>query len=302
VTAHTIATSPASAATLLAEARARFQDSLGRTVVVLETGAVCLDDAPTDEAAIETIRAEAWRVVAWAEAFELTGLALVAGGLLARAERWADGASAQAGARARVVRESARLLLTLAAPRTEDRVDATSERGVGGPAVSEALTALPSALPSPLPDDGATAAGATDDAPDVVIVEDEAGMAGLLSFGLEQIGLRSATFDNGAAALDALRRMPARGGRPVVLLDVELPGLDGHAVHEQLEADRPGAFTFVFTSGRISEGEQVRAITCGAADYVTKPVSLRVLMAKVQRWVAAGAPPPPSASGARRAA
>ncbi|MBV8951803.1 MAG: hypothetical protein JOZ99_13070 [Actinobacteria bacterium] len=59
-------------------------------------------------------------------------------------------------------------------------------------------------------------------------------------------------------------------------------------------------FSFVFVSGRLSEGEQMRAINAGALDYVTKPVSLRVLMAKIPRWLAAGAGRAASPAESRR--
>ncbi len=78
------------------------------------------------------------------------------------------------------------------------------------------------------------------------------------------------------------------------LLDVDLPGLDGHSLHERLRVERPGAFSVVFQSAHGSETEQLRALTNGALDYVVKPLNLRVFLAKVPIWLRqAGADPAP---------
>ncbi len=73
--------------------------------------------------------------------------------------------------------------------------------------------------------------------------------------------------------------------RPLVLLDVDLPGLDGFSLFERLEAERPGVYRVVFTSVHSTEDEQVRALEAGALDYLVKPISLRVVLEKVRRWV-----------------
>jgi DNA-binding response OmpR family regulator len=69
-----------------------------------------------------------------------------------------------------------------------------------------------------------------------------------------------------------------------VLLDVDLPGLDGHSVHERLRAERPGAYAVVFITGNAGDGDQTRALRAGALDYVAKPVSYRTLASKIPLW------------------
>jgi len=73
--------------------------------------------------------------------------------------------------------------------------------------------------------------------------------------------------------------------RPVILLDVDLPGMDGHSLHERLHEERPGAFVVVFLSVHSGEGDQVRALHAGAWDYLAKPLNVRVLMAKLPIWI-----------------
>jgi DNA-binding response OmpR family regulator len=72
---------------------------------------------------------------------------------------------------------------------------------------------------------------------------------------------------------------------PIILLDVELPGLDGFTLHERLRVERPGVFATVFLTARAGEAEQLRAYRAGAIDYVPKPVNLRILMAKIPSWL-----------------
>lgn len=122
-------------------------------------------------------------------------------------------------------------------------------------------------------------------APDVVIVEDDPAISDLLEYTLRQEGYTFRVLRTGPEALEALRAMPVVSLKPLVLLDLDLPGLDGHAVHERLLMDRPRDFVVVFLSAHAGDADQVRALRAGAADYLTKPMSLRVLLSKLPRWV-----------------
>lgn len=122
-------------------------------------------------------------------------------------------------------------------------------------------------------------------APDVVIVEDDPAFSDLLEYALRQEGYTYRVLRTGPEALEALRAMPVVALKPLVLLDLDLPGLDGHAIHERLLLDRPRDFQVVFLSAHVGDADQVRALRAGAADYLAKPVSLRVLLSKLPRWV-----------------
>ncbi|MNC86410.1 Transcriptional regulatory protein CseB [compost metagenome] len=111
----------------------------------------------------------------------------------------------------------------------------------------------------------------------------------MLQYALKLGGYTYRSYADGNAALEAMLVMRTGSSRPVVLLDVDLPGLDGHSLHERLRVERPGAFVVVFVSVHAAEGDQVRALNAGAWDYLAKPLNLRVLLAKLPVWLARAA-------------
>ena len=121
-------------------------------------------------------------------------------------------------------------------------------------------------------------------APDVIVVEDDDALADLICYALAARGLTYSVYRTGPSALSGLLALRIRSRRPVVVLDVDLPGLDGFSLYERLRVERPGMFQAVFVSVHASEGDQLRALRAGALDYLAKPVSLRVLMAKIALW------------------
>src|SRR6267378_3918529 len=80
--------------------------------------------------------------------------------------------------------------------------------------------------------------------PEVIVVEDDPALAELLTFGLEARGYRFRHFRNGREALDLLKTMDTRGSvqPPLLLLDVDLPALDGYSIFEELQKECPGKF------------------------------------------------------------
>ncbi len=125
--------------------------------------------------------------------------------------------------------------------------------------------------------------------PDVIVVEDDSTLRDMLAFALRERGISHQMFADGAAALDALLALHPARKRPIVILDVDLPGIDGHTLFEELRVQRPGAFEFVFATVRATEADQVRALSAGALDYVLKPLNVRLLLAKIEHWLARAA-------------
>ncbi len=121
--------------------------------------------------------------------------------------------------------------------------------------------------------------------PDVIVVEDDPGMAEMLRYTLEGRGYRVASYRDGPSALAALRRLDAGSRRPVVLLDVDLPGLDGFRLLQELSEARPGDYQIVLCTVHRSEAAQVLGIQSGAVDYLVKPLQMPVVLAKVDRLV-----------------
>jgi len=121
-------------------------------------------------------------------------------------------------------------------------------------------------------------------APDIVLIEDDAALSDMVQYVLRSAGLSFRAYANGESALEALISFRTEGRRPLVLLDVDLPGLDGHSVHERLRAERPDTYAVVFITGNANDGDQIRALRAGALDYVAKPVNFRTLAGKVPLW------------------
>ena len=128
---------------------------------------------------------------------------------------------------------------------------------------------------------------------DVLIVEDEQELASATKEYFSAFGL---TVEHRATAEDAQAYLIAATAG-VILLDVNLPGMNGFAFCRAVRAN--AATPIIFISARGADDDQILALSVGGADYVTKPFSLGVLLAKVRRALARGpgaaaAPPPDS--------
>ena len=91
--------------------------------------------------------------------------------------------------------------------------------------------------------------------------------------------------DSGEEALIKLRD----GLRPdLILLDIDMPGLGGYLTLEAVKAlPEAGDVPVIFLTGLDAAEEQVRGLSSGAVDYVTKPFEKRVLLARLKLRIAA---------------
>jgi DNA-binding response OmpR family regulator len=113
--------------------------------------------------------------------------------------------------------------------------------------------------------------------PTVLIIEDNEDLALGLRVNLEAQGYRVELARDGAAGLAQARALhPA-----LVILDLMLPTLDGYQVLRSLRAGGFDAPVLILTA-RNQEGDKIRGFRVGADDYVTKPFSLRELLARVE--------------------
>ncbi|MEE8312176.1 MAG: response regulator, partial [Candidatus Binatia bacterium] len=117
----------------------------------------------------------------------------------------------------------------------------------------------------------------------VYLVEDDASLRELLGFALENAGYRVTAFAGGHEALRALTRLEVEGDKPLVLLDVELPGVDGFRVLEELVLERPGIFRVVMLTANDGPQERTRALRAGATDFIAKPLRVPELLSKISR-------------------
>jgi len=114
----------------------------------------------------------------------------------------------------------------------------------------------------------------------ILVVEDEADIAGLIKHALERrADTRVEIVLSGSAALAAVTAQPP----DLMILDLNLPGLDGAEVCRLVRA-RPAtaSLPIIMLTARTSEDDRVAGLDLGADDYVTKPFSLRELAARVR--------------------
>jgi DNA-binding response OmpR family regulator len=111
----------------------------------------------------------------------------------------------------------------------------------------------------------------------ILIVEDEPNMVAGLRDNFEFEGYEVLTAADGIAGLEcALQQSP-----DIILLDVMMPRLSGLEVCKQLKAKRP-AIPIIMLTARGQEVDKVVGLELGADDYVTKPFSIRELLARVK--------------------
>jgi putative two-component system response regulator len=102
----------------------------------------------------------------------------------------------------------------------------------------------------------------------ILVVDDEAGNRELLEIWLTQLGYAVTLADDGPQALQAL---PA--GFDLILLDVMMPGMDGFEVCRHIRsAATPVATPICMVTALDSKAERLRAVECGANDFIGKPV------------------------------
>lgn len=113
----------------------------------------------------------------------------------------------------------------------------------------------------------------------ILVVEDEKDIARMIEYNLKKEGYRPILVHDGSyAALTAAKEKPA-----LVLLDLMLPGLDGLEVCRRLKADaKTSSIPIIMLTAKGEESDKVLGLGLGADDYVSKPFSLKELLARVQ--------------------
>lgn len=114
---------------------------------------------------------------------------------------------------------------------------------------------------------------------DVLVVDDNLPSLHLLSALLSERNYHVRPASSGGLALEA-----ARGTRPdLILLDTQMPGMNGYQVCEQLRQDETLArIPVIFVSGAGETVDKIRAFDAGAVDYITKPYEIDEIDARIQ--------------------
>ena len=119
----------------------------------------------------------------------------------------------------------------------------------------------------------------------VAVVEDEAELASLVEYNLERNGLVARVM---RGARDTMRELEDFGP-DLILLDVMLPDADGFELCRQIRKHSTLARTpILFLTARSEEVDRVLGLELGGDDYVTKPFSIRELIARVKAHLRRG--------------
>lgn len=117
----------------------------------------------------------------------------------------------------------------------------------------------------------------------VLVVDDSPETLGMLTDALEQSGATVLVATDGVAALALTGRITP----DVILLDAVMPGLDGFETCRRLKADGAVAHVpVIFMTGLTETEHIVRALAAGGVDYVTKPIVLDELFARIRVHIA----------------
>ena len=131
--------------------------------------------------------------------------------------------------------------------------------------------------------------------PTILVVDDEPDLLEILEFNLEAAGYEVRT---ARSAAEALEQDPASAD--LLLLDVMMPGMDGFALARRLRAEpATAALPIVFLTARDSEADVVAGLELGGDDYISKPFSIKEVLARVAAVLrraqrGAGAPAAPA--------
>ncbi|MFN2564201.1 MAG: response regulator [Gemmatimonadaceae bacterium] len=275
--------------------RERYRASVANIVGGFRYLAAQLTVAPEKAEVLESLRRELHRVHGTAGSFGFPDASRLAGVLEARAVRWAADPAFDHGTRGAIIAHFASALEAhvcgIPAPPAPPQVRpqaAVTDAGLRteDPKPREASSPQPHAVgASARPEDTSPQSSVRSPVPDVVVVEDDPSLIEMLRYALQATGYTCQHYGAGPEALEALLALKTGGRRPVVLLDVDLPGLDGFSLYERLRAARADTFAVVFFTSHAAEAEQLRAYRAGALDYITKPVNMRILMAKIPTWL-----------------
>lgn len=117
----------------------------------------------------------------------------------------------------------------------------------------------------------------------VLVIEDDAAISGMLEVRLSSVGYEVLVAGDGEAGLIGCVEF-----RPdLILLDVNLPKIDGFSVAKRLKgADALKNVPIIFLTARDRPGDMIEGIQAGAKHYVTKPFDMDQLLKKVRKLVA----------------
>ncbi len=113
----------------------------------------------------------------------------------------------------------------------------------------------------------------------ILIVDDEKDIVKMLDYNFKKEGYRTVTAYDGEDGLDFAKKEHP----DIILLDLMLPGMDGLEVCKALKKEeKTSSIPIIMLTAKTQEADKVVGLELGADDYVTKPFSLKELLARVK--------------------
>ena len=113
----------------------------------------------------------------------------------------------------------------------------------------------------------------------VLVVDDEKDIRDLIAYNLTKEGFTVVAANDGSEALDKVKQHTIS----LIVLDIMMPGMDGYEVCRTIRANEKTArIPVLFLTARAAEVDQIIGLEIGGDDYIQKPVSPRVLVARVK--------------------
>ena len=109
----------------------------------------------------------------------------------------------------------------------------------------------------------------------VLIVDDEKDLRKIIRYNLEQEGIASIEASDGNQAIDLLSKNPS-----LIILDIMMPGKDGYEVCKIIR-DNGSTVPIVFLTAMDREFDELKGLEVGGDDYIRKPFSPRILVARI---------------------
>ena len=118
----------------------------------------------------------------------------------------------------------------------------------------------------------------------ILVVEDNRANQQVAIGMLQRLGCRVEVAVSGREALEAV----IRGPYDLVLMDCQMPHMDGYEATRQIRALEAGhsPIPIIAMTANVQEGDSERCLAAGMDDYLSKPLRLKVLQEKLQRWLA----------------
>ena len=120
----------------------------------------------------------------------------------------------------------------------------------------------------------------------VLVIDDDARNVFAITSTLEQHGITVLRAPDGRQGISALL---ADDGVDLILMDVMMPEMDGHATMAVIrDMPRFAGLPIIAVTARAMQGDRQKSLDAGASDYVTKPVDTEELLTCMERWLAVG--------------